>query len=90
MAKKRTGGSVKNGRDSSPSYLRVIHYSGERVYPGNLIVTQRGTKFHPGSNVGLGRDYTLFALKEGVVNFSKSHKSGIRKKKIVSIVTDEV
>lgn len=84
MAKKRTGGSVKNGRDSAfPSYLRVVHYGGAYVKPGNIIVTQRGSKFHPGHNVGVGRDYTLYALTSGYVNFRK--QAGKKSKNIVSI-----
>ncbi len=69
MAHKKGAGSTKNGRDSNPKMLGVKKYGGERVIPGNIIVRQRGTKFHPGKNVGLGRDYTLFATAEGFVYF---------------------
>ncbi len=69
MAHKKGAGSTKNGRDSNPKMLGVKKYGGERVIPGNIIVRQRGTKFHPGKNVGLGRDYTLFATTEGFVYF---------------------
>ena len=73
MAHKKSGGSSRNGRDSPGQRLGFKKFGGERVVPGNIILRQRGTKFHPGKNVGLGRDYTIFALTEGVVCFSKSH-----------------
>ncbi|WP_447974081.1 50S ribosomal protein L27 [Nitrospira sp. Kam-Ns4a] len=69
MASKKGGGSSRNGRDSNPQYLGVKAYGGERVKAGAIIVRQRGTKFHPGFNVGLGRDHTLFARISGVVKF---------------------
>ncbi len=69
MAHKKAGGSSRNGRDSAGRRLGVKRYGGEVVIPGNIIVRQRGTKFHPGSNVGMGRDHTLFALTEGRVAF---------------------
>jgi large subunit ribosomal protein L27 len=69
MAHKKGGGSTRNGRDSNPKYLGVKRYGGEFVLSGNIIVRQHGTKFHPGSNVGMGRDYTLFATSEGYVKF---------------------
>ncbi|NET23673.1 MAG: 50S ribosomal protein L27 [Okeania sp. SIO1H5] len=71
MAHKKGLGSSKNGRDSNPQYLGVKKYGGERVITGNIIVRQKGTQFHPGANVGMGRDYTLFALTEGTVSFSR-------------------
>jgi len=71
MAHKKAGGSSRNGRDSAGRRLGVKKYGGEAVIPGNIIVRQRGTKFHPGSNVGMGRDHTLFALTEGRVAFAK-------------------
>lgn len=74
MASKKAGGSTKNGRDSNPKYLGVKAFGGEWVTAGSIIVRQRGTKFRPGRNVGLGRDHTLFALHDGVVSF-KGHKS---------------
>ncbi len=74
MSHKKAGGSSRNGRDSQPKMLGVKKYGGEKVIPGNIIVRQRGTKFHPGENVGCGRDYTLFALKEGVVQFRHKTK----------------
>jgi len=72
MAHKKAAGSTKNGRDSAGKHLGIKVYGGEVVRAGNIIVRQRGTTFHPGRNVGLGKDYTLFALKDGVVKFQKS------------------
>ena len=69
MASKKAGGSTKNGRDSNPKMLGVKAFGGETVTAGSIIVRQRGTKFHAGKNVGVGRDHTLFALIEGVVKF---------------------
>ena len=71
MAHKKGVGSTRNGRDSNPQYLGVKRYGGENVVPGNILVRQRGTKFHPGRNVGIGRDDTLFALVAGVVKFER-------------------
>jgi large subunit ribosomal protein L27 len=70
MAQKKGGGSTRNGRDSQPKMLGVKAYGGERVTAGSIIVRQRGTKFHPGTNVGMGRDHTLFALVDGHVQFA--------------------
>ncbi|XP_058782576.1 uncharacterized protein LOC131657099 [Vicia villosa] len=75
-ATKKTAGSTKNGRDSKPKNLGVKKYGGERVIPGNIIVRQRGTRFHPGNYVGLGKDHTLFALKEGKVKFERNKLTG--------------
>ena len=69
MAHKKGGGSSRNGRDSNPQYLGVKAFSGQPVSSGSIIVRQRGTKFYPGMNVGLGKDYTLFAKVTGVVKF---------------------
>ncbi len=69
MAHKKAGGSTRNGRDSNPKFLGVKAYGGEFVTAGSIIVRQRGTKFHPGSNVGLGRDHTIYALVDGFVAF---------------------
>ena len=69
MAHKKGQGSTRNGRDSNPQYLGVKAYGGERVTTGSIIVRQRGTKFHPGHNVGRGRDDTLFAKADGAVRF---------------------
>ena len=74
MAQKKAGGSSRNGRDSDGRRLGVKKFGNERVIPGNILVRQRGTKFHPGKNVGIGKDHTLFALIEGVVAFSRGQK----------------
>jgi large subunit ribosomal protein L27 len=74
MAHKKGVGSSRNGRDSGPKYLGVKCYGGEQVIAGNIILRQRGTKIHPGRNVGLGVDHTLFALKDGVVKFEWAAK----------------
>lgn len=71
MAHKKAGGSSRNGRDSEGRRLGVKKFGGEAVIPGNIIVRQRGTQFHPGSNVGMGTDHTLFALTQGRVVFAK-------------------
>ena len=85
MAHKKAGGSTRNGRDSNPKYLGVKRYGGEAVRAGNILVRQRGTKFHAGDNVGVGRDHTLFALVDGKVSF---RTGGFPKRKFISIVTD--
>lgn len=69
MAHKKAGGSTRNGRDSNPKYLGVKRFGGQRVNAGEILVRQRGTRFHPGEGVGLGRDHTLFALVPGFVKF---------------------
>lgn len=74
MAHKKSGGSSRNGRDSAGKRLGVKRFGGEQVIPGNIIIRQCGTKWHPGENVGLGRDYTIFALTEGTVSFRKGYK----------------
>jgi|TARA_B100001094_G_C17464344_1_gene454346 large subunit ribosomal protein L27 len=84
MAHKKGGGSSRNGRDSESNRLGVKKFGGELVVPGNIIVRQRGTKFHPGKNVGIGKDHTLFALQEGKVLFSVK---GPLNKSTVSIIT---
>ena len=75
MAHKKGASSSRNGRDSNAQYLGVKKFGGEAVVAGNIIVRQRGTKFHPGENVGMGKDHTLFALKDGSVKFDKAHRS---------------
>lgn len=75
MAHKKGGGSTKNGRDSTSKRLGVKRYGGQEVVAGNIIIRQRGTKIHPGINVGLGRDYTLFALVDGVVTFERKDRT---------------
>lgn len=71
MSTKKGGGSSKNGRDSAGKRLGVKKFGGENVIAGNILVRQRGTKLHPGENVGMGRDHTLFALTDGIVSFQK-------------------
>jgi large subunit ribosomal protein L27 len=69
MAHKKAGGSSRNGRDSEGRRLGVKKFGGEQVIPGNIILRQRGTQWHPGSGVGMGRDHTIFAMRDGVVEF---------------------
>ncbi|WP_147651462.1 50S ribosomal protein L27 [Vulcaniibacterium gelatinicum] len=83
MAHKKGVGSSRNGRDSNPKYLGVKLYGGQAVQAGNIIVRQRGTQFHAGPGVGLGRDHTLFALVDGVVQFDTK---GREKRRTVSVV----
>ncbi|MEO0464686.1 MAG: 50S ribosomal protein L27 [Pseudomonadota bacterium] len=81
MAHKKAGGSSRNGRDSAGRRLGVKKFGGQQVIGGNIIVRQRGTKFYPGNNVGMGKDHTLFALEEGVVRFH----TGKQARKYVSV-----
>jgi len=74
MAHKKGQGTSRNGRDSQSKRLGVKKFGGQAVVAGNIIVRQRGTKFHPGNEVGIGRDFTLFALKDGVVKFDREHR----------------
>ena len=83
MAQKKGGGSTRNGRDSQPKMLGVKAFGGELISAGSIIVRQRGTKFHPGTNVGVGRDHTLFALVDGNVKFETK---GALNKQLVSII----
>ncbi|MCP5266330.1 MAG: 50S ribosomal protein L27 [Burkholderiaceae bacterium] len=82
MAHKKGGGSTRNGRDSKPKMLGVKIYGGESVSAGAIIIRQRGTKYHAGENVGIGRDHTLFALTEGTVRFAVK---GAQRRQTVSI-----
>jgi large subunit ribosomal protein L27 len=82
MAHKKAGGSSRNGRDSPGQRLGVKKFGGEIVVPGNILVRQRGTKFHPGEHVGMGRDHTLFALVDGSVKFHK----GLGGRMFISVV----
>jgi len=84
MAQKKGGGSTRNGRDSKPKMLGVKAYGGESISAGAIIVRQRGTKFHPGTNVGIGKDHTLFALADGKVSFAVK---GALNKHTVSVTT---
>ncbi|MBC7945817.1 MAG: 50S ribosomal protein L27 [Burkholderiales bacterium] len=83
MAHKKAGGSSRNGRDSNPKMLGVKAYGGELIPAGSIIIRQRGTKVHPGGNVGMGKDHTLFAKIDGKVEFSVK---GEQKRKVVSVV----
>ena len=85
MAHKKAGGSTRNGRDSESKRLGVKRYGGEQVAAGNILVRQRGTRFHPGVNVGLGRDHTLFAKADGRVEFQTR---GPKNRKFVNVVTE--
>ncbi|SIO92829.1 50S ribosomal protein L27 [Vibrio spartinae] len=85
MAHKKAGGSTRNGRDSESKRLGVKRFGGESVLAGNIIVRQRGTKFHAGTNVGIGKDHTLFALSDGKVKFEVK---GSKNRKFVSIETE--
>ena len=85
MAHKKAGGSSRNGRDSESKRLGVKCFGGEQVRAGNIIVRQRGTQFHPGRNVGLGRDHTLFALTDGKVQFARG---GRLVRRSVSVIPD--
>ena len=84
MAHKKGEGSVKNGRDSQSKRLGVKIFGGQSAISGNIILRQRGTEYHPGSNVGVGKDFTLFALVDGVVEFKK----GRNDRRTVSVVTE--
>jgi len=83
MAHKKAGGSSRNGRDSDGQRMGVKLYGGQSAKAGNIIVRQHGTKIHPGKNVGMGRDYTLFALTDGIVTFGTS---GNKKRVSISLV----
>jgi large subunit ribosomal protein L27 len=83
MAHKKAGGSSRNGRDSNPKMLGVKIFGGQKISGGNVIVRQRGTKFHPGDNVGMGKDHTLFALCDGHVAF----REGYKRRTFVSVIT---
>jgi large subunit ribosomal protein L27 len=83
MAHKKAGGSSRNGRDSESKRLGVKRYGGQLISAGSIIVRQRGTEFHPGENVGMGKDHTLFAKVEGTVSFAVK---GIKKRRVISIV----
>jgi len=82
MAHKKAGGSSRNGRDSAGQRLGVKKFGGEAISAGNIIVRQRGTQFHPGQNVGMGKDHTLFAKADGFVNF----RTGLKRRTYVSVL----
>ena len=83
MAHHKAGGSSRNGRDSEGRRLGIKKYSGESVIPGNIICRQRGTKWHPGINVGIGKDHTIFAISKGVVSF---RKEGPKQKVFIDVI----
>ena len=85
MAHKKAGGSTRNGRDSESKRLGVKRFGGEAVTAGNIILRQRGTHFHPGPNVGLGRDHTLFATADGEVRFDRK---GPKNRRVVTVVAN--
>ena len=85
MAHKKGGGSTRNGRDSESKRLGVKRFGGEKVLPGNIIVRQRGTRFHPGKNVSMGKDHTIFSLIDGFVKFSKR---GSLSKKVIDVISE--
>ncbi len=85
MSHKKAGGSSRNGRDSRGQRLGVKKYGGQAVIAGNILVRQRGTQFHPGTNVGMGGDYTLFALTDGVVQFRHTRKD----RQCIDVITAE-
>lgn len=87
MAQKKAGGSSRNGRDSEAKRLGVKRYGGQLVLAGNILVRQRGTQYHPGENVGIGKDHTLFALKDGRVKFVVK---GEHNRRTVMIVPEQV
>lgn len=87
MAHKKAAGSTRNGRDSNPKYLGVKRFGGQKILAGTIIVRQRGTRFHAGDHVGLGRDHTLFALVDGCVKFIIK---GRIKRQYVCVVPEEV
>ena len=84
MAHKKAGGSSRNGRDSAGRRLGVKKFGGEKVLAGNIIIRQRGTKVHPGDNVGIGKDHTLFATSPGVIKFREKSKG----KMFVNVITE--
>lgn len=84
MASKKGGGSTNNGRTPNPKYLGVKKFGGEQVYPGQILIRQRGTPVHPGMNVGMGKDHTLYSLSEGKVFFKK----GFKNRKTINVLAD--
>lgn len=84
MAHKKAGGSTRNGRDSESKRLGVKRFGGQQVVAGNILIRQRGTQYHPGVNVGIGKDHTLFAVADGVVKFEVK---GLKQRRYVSVVS---
>jgi large subunit ribosomal protein L27 len=90
MAHKKAGGSTRNGRDSHSKRLGVKHFGGESVKAGNIIIRQRGTHYHPGNNVGIGKDHTLYALVPGVVKFARKGAKLRCYVNVVPVLTESV
>ena len=90
MAHKKSGGSAKNGRDSQSKRLGVKRYDGQVVLPGTIILRQRGTRFHPGQNVGLGRDYTIYSLVKGTVKFAPYAKGRRKKVSVLPLAAEQI
>ncbi len=90
MAHRKAGGSAKNLNDSKPKYLGTKLYAGEKAQGGSVIIRQRGTKILPGKNVGVGRDHTLFALKDGIVKFGTKRKTNFNNKTVVKKIVHVV
>ena len=93
MAHKKGMGSSRNGRDSKPKYLGVKEFGGETVKPGSIIVRQRGTRLHPGKNVGLGKDFTIFSLIDGIVKFEgngEKRKVSVYPSPVVEIIVEPI
>lgn len=90
MAHRKAGGSAKNLNDSKPKYLGTKLYAGEKAQSGAVIIRQRGTKILPGKNVGVGRDHTLFALKDGIVKFGTKRKTNFNNKTVVKKIVHVV
>jgi large subunit ribosomal protein L27 len=87
MAHKKAGGSSRNGRDSESKRLGVKRYGGEKVIAGNILIRQRGTQFHPGLNVGMGKDHTLFAKTDGIIKFEKKGpKRGCKPRRFINVL----
>jgi large subunit ribosomal protein L27 len=89
MAHKKAGGSTRNGRDSKPKFLGVKRYGEQFVIPGNILVRQRGTRFHAGPGVGIGRDHTLYARIEGIVQFITKGKQNRKYVTVVPVQTED-
>jgi large subunit ribosomal protein L27 len=87
MAQKKGGGSTRNGRDSQPKMLGVKVYGGQKILAGSIIVRQRGTQFHPGTNVGIGKDHTLFALVDGQVSYAV--KGALNRRTVMVTATEQ-
>lgn len=90
MAHTKAGGTAKNLTDSNAQYLGIKLYAGEKARPGAIIVRQRGTRILPGKNVGIGKDHTLFALKDGVVQYSRRRKEGFNRRTLIKKIANVI